>query len=364
MRVLITGGGTGGHCTPAIAVAEALRQTDPEVVITYVGRADGPESELVPAAGLDFAGLRLGSMGSSRVSSAPRLALRLPLVYREAARLVRRFRPQVVLATGGYVCVPVALAARRQRIPVLLLEQNMLPGRAVKWLASRAQVVASSFPGTQRHLPRARVVCTGNPVRLPFAELASRPQLPEAPPTLLVMGGSQGARHLNEVLLEAMPGLLGHIPQLTVVHLTGPIDHLQVVAAAQKAGLPVGERYQPSPFVSDVAERLAAASLVVMRAGGSSLAEVACLGRPMVLVPYPHAGEHQSANATPFDEAGAALVIPDHELTAELLEEAVLKVLGDPERWRAMASASASMARPRAALDVAAMLQQLAGSRG
>ncbi len=344
-------------------MAEALRKTDPEAVITYVGRADGPESGLVPLAGLDFAGLRLGSMGSSLMSSAPRLALRLPMVYREARRLVRRFRPEVVLATGGYVCVPVALAARRRGIPVLLLEQNMLPGRAVQWLAARVQKVATSFPGTAPHLPRATVICTGNPVRWSFAALADRPQLAEAPPTLLVMGGSQGARSLNEVLLEALPRLLQKIPQLTVVHLTGPTDHEQVVTAAQEAGLPLGGRYQPSPFVSDVAQRLAAASLVVMRAGGSSLAEVACLGRPMVLVPYPHAGEHQSANAEPYQQAGAALVIPDHELTAELLEESVGRVLGDSDRWRAMARASSSMARPRAAVDVAALLQELSAKK-
>jgi len=345
-------------------VAEALRQTDPQVVVTYVGRTDGPESRLVPSAGIDFAGLRLGSMGSSTVSSAPRLALRLPLVYREAARLVRRFRPQVVLATGGYVCVPVVLAARRHRIPVLLLEQNMLPGKAVRWLASRVQVVASSFPGTAAYLPRAKVICTGNPVRLAFAQLAERPQRPEVPPTLLVMGGSQGARHLNEVLLELLPVLLQRLPQLSVVHLTGPVDHQPVLAAAQAAGLPVGERYQVQPFVADVAKPLAAANLVVMRAGGSSLAEAACLGRPMVLVPYPHAGEHQTANARPFEESGAALVIADHELTAERLQAAVLKVLDDPEQWRLMARASASMARPWAAAEVAAQLRQLVGSRG
>jgi UDP-N-acetylglucosamine--N-acetylmuramyl-(pentapeptide) pyrophosphoryl-undecaprenol N-acetylglucosamine transferase len=342
-------------------VAEALRQTDPEVAITYVGRADGPEASLVPSAGIDFSGLRLGSMGSSPVSSAPRLALRLPLGYREAARLLRRFRPQVVLATGGYVCVPVALAARRRSLPVLILEQNLLPGRAVHWLAPRVQLVASSFPETAALLPRATVVCTGNPVRLSFAELAGRPQLPEAPPTLLVMGGSQGARRLNEVLLEALPSLLEAMPQLTVVHLTGPSDHDQVVAAATEAHLPVGGRYQPSPFVSDVADRLASASLVVMRAGGSSLAEVACLGRPMVLVPYPHAGEHQAANARPFEAVGAARVIADQDLTSELLEQTVRQVIQDPEVWRSMARASASMARPRAAFDVAARLHDLAG---
>jgi len=345
-------------------VAEALRQTDPEVVVNYVGRADGPEASLVPEAGLDFSGLRLGSMGSSARSSAPRLALRLPLAYGQAVRLVRRFQPQVVLATGGYVCVPVALAARRRRVPVVLLEQNMLPGRAVQWLSPRVQRVASSFPATAALLPRAKVVCTGNPVRTSFAALAGRPQLPEAPPTLLVMGGSQGARSLNEVLLEALPSLLKHLPQLKVVHLTGPTDFDQVVTVAEERGLPVGDAYQPSPFVTDVAERLAAASLVVMRAGGSSLAEVACLGRPMVLVPYPHASEHQSANAEPFEAAGAALLISDPDLTPELLEEAVLRVLGDPQRWATMARASSSMARPQAAQDVALLLQQLAQTRG
>ena len=342
-------------------MAEALRKTDPAVVISYVGRAGGPESELVSEAGIDFSGLRLGSMGSSAVSSAPRLALRLPIVYREAARLVRRFQPQVVLATGGYVCVPVALAARRRSIPVLLLEQNLLPGKAVQWLASRVRSVATSFPGTGAHLPRARVTCTGNPVREQFAALAEHPRPPQEPPNLLVMGGSQGARHLNEVLLEALPGLLRKCPQLTVAHLTGPTEYAQVEATAREAGLPVGDRYRPAPFVADVAEPLAASSLVVMRAGGSSLAEVACLGRPMVLVPYPHAGEHQSANALPFEQAGAALVVPDHELNAAKLERAVLAVLGDPRRWQEMAQASASMARPRAAADVAALLQQLAG---
>ena len=345
-------------------MAEALRQTDPEVVVNYVGRADGPEASLVPEAGLDFSGLRLGSMGSSARSSAPRLALRLPLAYGQAVRLVRRFQPQVVLATGGYVCVPVALAARRRRVPVVLLEQNMLPGRAVQWLSPRVQRVASSFPATAALLPRAKVVCTGNPVRTSFAALAGRPQLPEAPPTLLVMGGSQGARSLNEVLLEALPSLLKHLPQLKVVHLTGPTDFDQVVTVAEERGLPVGDAYQPSPFVTDVAERLAAASLVVMRAGGSSLAEVACLGRPMVLVPYPHASEHQSANAEPFEAAGAALLISDPDLTPELLEEAVLRVLGDPQRWATMARASSSMARPQAAQDVALLLQQLAQTRG
>jgi UDP-N-acetylglucosamine--N-acetylmuramyl-(pentapeptide) pyrophosphoryl-undecaprenol N-acetylglucosamine transferase len=344
-------------------VAEALRETDPALVLAYVGRASGPESELVPRAGIEFAGLHLGGIGPGSLGARPRLAPRLAFAYGQATRLVRRFRPDVVLATGGYVCVPVALAARQRRIPVLMLEQNALPGRAVRWLGSRVRAVATSFPGTAAFLPRAKVVCTGNPVRRPFAELAARPLPPEAPPTLLVMGGSQGARNLNEVLLEALLTLLQASPQIRVVHLTGPSDHPQVVAAAEAAGIRLGGRYQPLPFVSDVAERLAAASLVAMRAGGSSLAEVACVGRPMVLVPYPHAGEHQAANAQLFEEVGAARVVPDHELRASSFAEVALEIMGDPELRQRMASASSSMARPRAALDVAELLSRLAGQR-
>jgi UDP-N-acetylglucosamine--N-acetylmuramyl-(pentapeptide) pyrophosphoryl-undecaprenol N-acetylglucosamine transferase len=344
-------------------VAEALRETDPKLTLAYVGRASGPESELVPQAGIDFVGLHLGSLGPSAFGARPRLAGRLAVAFGQATRLVSRFRPDVVLATGGYVCVPVSMAARQRRIPVLMLEQNALPGRAVRWLGSWVRDVATSFPGTAAYLPRARVVCTGNPVRRPFAELAGRSTRPGAPHTLLVMGGSQGARNLNGVLLEALPTLLGASPQVRVVHLTGPSDHPQVVAAAGAAGIPLGDRYQPLPFVSDVAERLVAASLVAMRAGGSSLAEVACVGRPMVLVPYPHAGEHQAANAEIFEEAGAARVLPDHELRASRFAEVVLEIMGDPELCQRMASASSSMARPRAALDVAELLGRLADQR-
>ncbi|MGH7639859.1 MAG: UDP-N-acetylglucosamine--N-acetylmuramyl-(pentapeptide) pyrophosphoryl-undecaprenol N-acetylglucosamine transferase [Candidatus Dormibacteria bacterium] len=343
-------------------MAEALRRTDPQAVLAYVGRLGGPEARLVPRAGLTFYGLPLGSMGASPLSAAPRLALRLPLVQRRATLLVRRFRPEVVLATGGYVCVPVTLAARRRRIPVVLLEQNLLPGRAVRWLAGRVERVATSYTATQAYLPGARVEFTGNPVRQRFRELGERPAKPEAPHTLLVMGGSQGARRLNSVLLQALPRLLQRLPQLRVVHLTGVGEYAEVEERSRELGLLAGGRYQPLAFVPDVAERLAQASLVVMRAGGSSLAEVACLGRPMVLVPYPHAGEHQSANALPFQEAGAALVIDEAELGPERLEVAVLEILGDADRWQRMATASRALARPEAAAEVARWLVRL-GSR-
>lgn len=360
MRVLITGGGTGGHCTPAIAVAEALSQLDPQGKVTYVGRADGPESRLVPAAGLEFIGLSLGSMGSSRMTATPRLLTRMPLAYLQARQVMADFDPDVVLATGGYVSVPVAMVARRRGLPVVLLEQNRLPGRAVEWLARRAAVVATSFAGTAASLPGVRVICTGNPVRSEFSALAASASVPELFPVLLVMGGSQGARHLNQVLVEALPRLLAAVPQLQITHLTGPGDHQRVLAEVAALGLVEPRRYRALAFVDGMAPLIAGSGLVLMRAGGSSLAEVACLGKPMVLVPYPHAGNHQTANATPFVEAGAAVLAEDPGLTAETLIGEVTGIFGDPVTWERMARASSTMARPGAAGEVAQLLASVA----
>ncbi|HVB13850.1 MAG TPA: UDP-N-acetylglucosamine--N-acetylmuramyl-(pentapeptide) pyrophosphoryl-undecaprenol N-acetylglucosamine transferase [Candidatus Dormibacteraeota bacterium] len=346
-----------------MAVAEALSRTDPSCAVTYVGRAGGPEAGIVAEAGLDFVGLTLGSMGSSRLTATPRLLTRLPLAYAQASRVVSRFRPDVVLATGGYVSVPVALVAQRRHIPLLLLEQNALPGRAVSWLAGRASVVATSFPETVQHLVAARTVCTGNPVRAEFADLAA-PAIPtEAPPGLLVMGGSQGARHLNDLLLEALPQLMTSRPGMPIIHLTGPGDYSRVVRAAAALQLPHSALYQPLPFSDRMASLLARVGLVVMRAGGSSLAEAACLGKPMLLVPYPHAGNHQLANAIPFAEAGAAVVVDDSEMSAARLVTEVSGILGSPDRWARMAEASCGMARPGAAEAVGALLRELGRGR-
>ncbi len=340
-----------------MAVAEALLEADPAAVLRYVGRSGGPEAVLVPRAGLEFVGLSLGSMGSSPLTATPRLLTRLPLAYRQAARELARFRPQVVLATGGYVSAPLVLAARRRRLPVVLLEQNRLPGRAVRYLAQFASAVAVSFPDTGKLLPGSRSVFTGNPVRSVFT---GPPRPLPGTASVLVMGGSQGARHLNQVLLGALPRLLEAIPQMKVTHLTGAGDHPRVLAEARALGLGGDPRYQPLAFSDSVAELAAAADLVVMRAGGSSLAEMACLGRPLLLVPYPHAGNHQLANATAFVEGGAALLIEDHLLTTEGLGEALGLVLRDDARRAEMAAAAAALAHPLAAAEVATLLRSLA----
>ncbi len=341
-------------------MAEVLSSTEPPSAITYVGRTGGPEARIVAAAGIEFVGLSLGRMGSSRLTATPRLLTRLPLAYQQARQVISDFHPDVVLATGGYVSVPVALVARRRRIPLLLLEQNALPGRAVSWLARRASLVATSFPHTGQLLPGATVVCAGNPVRRQFWELAATDGPPEIPPAILIMGGSQGAVHLNDVVLEALPKLLGLGPQLSVVHLTGPRDHARVTRLARSLQLGDPSRYRCLAFSDQMAVELKTAGMVVMRAGASSLAEVACLGKPMVLVPYPHASNHQMANANPFAAAGAAVVVEDSEFTAERLLAEVARILFDGGSWERMSQASREMSRPGAAGAVAALLAGLA----
>ncbi len=296
------------------------------------------------------------------MSASLRLMPRLPRAYRQARRILIDFQPDVVLATGGYVCLPVVLAAARRAVPVVLLEQNRIPGRAIRRLASYAAVVATSFPETGAQLRARRVVCTGNPVRRAFVALAGRGTATSGHCHLLVMGGSQGARHLNEVLVAALPGLLATIPDLSVTHLTGAADHERVLASVRALALEQSPRYQALPFVTDVASRIAAAGLVLMRSGGSSLAEVACVGRPMLLVPYPHASGHQMRNAMPFVEAGAARLLPDQSLLPDTLRQAATDVLTGPAVWSRMAAASVSLGRPAAADRVAGLLAELASA--
>jgi len=213
-------------------VAEAPRETDSELTLAYVGRASGPESQLVPQAGIDFVGLHLGSLGPSAFGARPRLAGRLAVAFGQATRLVSRFRPDVVLATGGYVCVPVSMAARQRRIPVLMLEQNALPGRAVRWLGSWVRDVATSFPGTAAYLPRARVVCTGNPVRRPFAELAGRS-------TAVIY--TVGLFDLNDP--DQNPGMLHRLAQATggEAFLPGQLD--EVVDICERIAREIRNQY-------------------------------------------------------------------------------------------------------------------------
>lgn len=361
MRTVIAGGGTGGHLTPALAVAAALRRARPEAELLLVGRRGGIEEELVPAAGLPLRTLDVTGLDYSRPLHTAGAFARLPLAVASARRLLREFAPDVVVGAAGYVCVPVVLAARSLRIPTILLEQNAVPGRAVRLLAGGARAVAASFAQTAALLPRARVVHTGNPVRQQVLDALPAP-LPERPSHLLVMGGSQGARRINDAVSGAVRGLLEAHPELRVTHACGERDASWALPVRDSLPEEVRRRYTVEPFFDDVAARIATSDLVLMRAGGSSIAEVTVLGRPMLLVPYPHAGGHQWANAEPYATAGAARIIPDEELGATRLRREVEDVLTDVAAWRRMAEASRAAGIADAAERVVALIEEVAAA--
>ncbi len=310
------------------------------------------------AAGFRLETLRISGVDAGNAVSIARFATLLPAAVRSARRIIRDFHADVVVGGAGYVSVPVVLAARSLRVPVALLEQNAMPGRATRLLARRGSLVAAAFAQTATHLPRARVVHTGNPIR---AEVLATPvrELGERCERLLVMGGSQGARRINRAVAGCIEALLQHHPSLQVTHQTGVLDATEMQEAASRLPDEMRDRWRLSAFIDDVGAAISAADLVLMRAGGSSVAECAALGRPMILVPYQYAGDHQRFNAAPYVQAGAARLIPDEECDADRVAREVEALIDDPTAWRRMAAASAQLGRRDAAAQVVALLRRL-----
>ena len=360
MRLLIAGGGTGGHLFPGIAVAEEVKARGGEVL--FVGTARGLEVRLVPAAG--FALELIAVSGLKRVGPVAlvRGLARLPLALAQSVGIVRRFRPDVVLGVGGYASGPLVMAAALARRPTALLEQNSVPGFTNRTLGRFVKRAFIAFPEAAASFSPARVIQTGNPVRRVFLEAIGR--LTDAPasadgPRLLVVGGSQGARAVNDLVLGAMErwAAEGRVP--TLIHQTGPSDLERISAGYQRLG--VAGQATARPFLDDMVAALAAADLVIARAGAMTLAELAILGKPAILVPLPTAADdHQSRNAAAFADAGAALVLPQPHATAAQLADLAGQLLRDPARRQQMSVAMRALGRPAAAKEIVDCLAQIA----
>lgn len=361
MKVIVAGGGTGGHVYPGLALADRLR-SDHGAAVEFIGSPSGPEAQLVPDAGYPF----------HPVDAAPlyrevsRRAARAPFV---ALRSVRASRPflvgaDVVVGVGGYVSVPPGLAARRAHVPLVLHEQNAVPSLSNRLLARRAVAVGLTFEDARERMPgRAPATLTGNPVRASIlsvparrAELAAEarsafgfdPQLT----TVVVFGGSQGALHLDETIAGALP-LLADRHDLQFLVLTGA-DHAKVVAGPAAGGAP---RTHVLPFLDRMELAYAVADLAVTRSGATSIAEMTVCGIPMLLVPYPFATEnHQEANARELERTGAAAVELDTDLTAEGLANRITVLVDERERRGAMATASRAWGRPDADVALAELV--------
>jgi UDP-N-acetylglucosamine--N-acetylmuramyl-(pentapeptide) pyrophosphoryl-undecaprenol N-acetylglucosamine transferase len=363
MRLLIAGGGTGGHIYPALAVVGALRRRAADAEVAWLGGQRGLEASLVRDAGIPLRRLVVRSLRSvdrdiHLVLDPIRLAASVP----QAMAVLGRARPAAIFTTGGYVAIPVVIAARALGIPVLLWEGNRRPGRSARAISGLVRAVAVSFAATCGAFPR-RIACfeTGTPIRdLGGADRAAareRLGIPADASMVLVFGGSQAARRLNQAVATALPEL---VERRTVSHVTGDDDYAAALAARERLPPEVRDRYRPVPFLREaMADALAAADLVIGRAGASTLAEATALGLPLVVVPYPHAGGHQADNAASLAEAGAAILVPDEAFDGPALLAAAA-VLDDPPRLAAMGAASRRLGRPGAAEAVAEVLLALA----
>jgi UDP-N-acetylglucosamine--N-acetylmuramyl-(pentapeptide) pyrophosphoryl-undecaprenol N-acetylglucosamine transferase len=356
---VIAAGGTAGHVVPALAVADALVEAGAEV--SFIGTRERAEAKLVPAAGYEIDFLAVRGLDRRNPIKAAGAVLRAAGAVRVARRLLRERGAEAVLGGGGYVAAPAGLAALSLRLPVVLTEADSHLGLANRLLAPRARRVCLAFPIAGRDGDRYLV--TGRPV--PAAVLSAdrgraraRFGVAERDRCLLVMGGSQGARSINECAVEAFAEREGR--DFHVVHLAGRRDHAELRERLAHASH--GDRYTLLEYEPNLGDCLAACDLVLARSGGS-IFEVAAAGRPAVLVPYPHAtADHQSANAAWMAEAGAATIVADDEMSPARLAAEIGAVLGDEARLAAMAAASASLARPDAARRTAD--QVLEAARG
>ncbi len=359
LRVLIAGGGTGGHLYPGIAVARRFQSRYPDSEVAFVGAQGGLEARLLPREGLPFHALKVRPLkGRSRLAQITALGV-LGLRTLQAVGILRRMRPHLVVGTGGYVMAPALLAAALCRYPRVILEQNLLPGMAVRVLSRFAQRVFTSFAETADYLPGRPVVHTGTPVRPDICGLADVAPPPfEGRLHVLIFGGSQGARRINRAVLEALPLLSRHQQVLRLVHQTGEADLDGVARAYQRTRVQAEAR----AYLDDMASYYRWAHVVVCRAGASTLAELTACGKPSILVPYPYAADdHQRLNALAMQRQGAAQVILETQLSGTHLYEALRRLLTHPEDLRRQAAHSRRLGRPQAADEIVTACLQLVG---
>ena len=355
LRVLIAGGGTGGHIIPALAVAHEL-VTHHNAEVLFVGTQRGMEIRLVPEAGFNLRLIDVGPLKNVSLATRLRTLLRLPRSISDCKALLREFQPSVVFGVGGYASGPSMAAALRLHVPAMAFEPNAMPGLANRLVGKKVQAAAVNFPSAVKWFNNCEV--TGIPVRPEFFHLDP----PSArTPHLLVFGGSQGARIFNTRVPEVIPALLDAVPGLTVLHQTGT-RHLDQTRAAYAASCADPARVEILPFLDDMPQRFAAAHLVMARSGASTVAELAAAGKPSLLVPFAAAAdEHQKRNAEAMVDAGAALMLQetDLEVPGKLLGE-LTGLLTDPDRLARMAAAARTQAHPGAAERIASRLASLA----
>jgi UDP-N-acetylglucosamine--N-acetylmuramyl-(pentapeptide) pyrophosphoryl-undecaprenol N-acetylglucosamine transferase len=344
MRLLLAGGGTGGHLFPAIALAEQLKREEPQSEVLFVGTDKGLEARMLPELCWPLETIEMSGWAGLGFVARAKVLVKLVKSLGQSRAILKRFAPDIVVGVGGYASVPALLAAKTLGIPYLVHEQNAWPGLANRLLGCWSKRVCLSFSEADRAFNRSATVLTGNPVR---AAMEACPNISEEGLCLLVFGGSQGARAINRAVIAALPLLGEWRERLTIIHQSGQTDYEETERGYRDAGW---SNVDVQPFINDMAQAYARSTLIICRAGATTLAELTACGRPAVLVPYPHAAAgHQSINAQAMAAKGAALMMEEADLTPERLAQLISGLLHDRASLLSMASAAKGLSRRGAA---------------
>lgn len=355
MRVLIAAGGTGGHIYPGIAVAKEIMRRDEKSEVRFVGTARGLEQKLVPDAGFKLSLIESAGLKNVGLAGKLRGLWLLPKSFTAARRLIKEFKPDVVVGAGGYVTGSVLLMAALMKVPTLVLEPNALPGFTNRALARFIDKAAVTF---EEALPffRGKGVVTGNPVRREFFDIPAKSR-DATRFSLLIFGGSQGARGINNAMVAALKQLGEHRGVLNITHQTGELDYEIVRAGYEQAGW---QDADVRPYINDMMSEFARADLIISRAGATTCAELSAAGKAAIMIPLPTAADdHQRKNAEALQTAGAARMILQKDLTGEVLASEIAALLKEPERVTRMEEASRQLARGNAAAATVDLIESL-----
>jgi len=354
MAIIIAGGGTGGHLFPGIAIAEELLKRNPDNRVLFIGTNRGLEKKVLGRLGFELKTIDVEGLKGRGILRVFNSLLKIPGSLLESYRIIRSFRPDVVAGVGGYASGPAVLAARMMGIKTVIAEQNAVPGLTNRILGHFVHRIFVTFADSRYYFPEGKTAVTGNPVRISFLKEAKENQTlkakhPERPFTILIFGGSQGARAINRKVVESLDSLLTLRGDIHFIHQTGESDQQFVEEEYRKRGFSA-EVY---PFIIDMAETYTRADLLLCRAGATSLAEITAVGKASLLIPLPSAaGDHQTKNALLMEKAGATVMLPERSLNGPKLAQEIGRLYSERETIRKMEAASASLGRKDAASTI------------
>jgi UDP-N-acetylglucosamine--N-acetylmuramyl-(pentapeptide) pyrophosphoryl-undecaprenol N-acetylglucosamine transferase len=363
LSVIIAGGGTGGHVYPGIAIAEEFKRRNADTKVLFVGTERGLETKVVPREGFELELIEVAALKRVGFLTKIRSLWMLPRTFLAVRKLIQRVAPDVVIGVGGYASGPVVLMAAWMGVPTMVAEQNALPGFTNRVLARFVRAAAISFEEA-REFFGDKAEITGNPVRAEFFALADQPESAHRAVHVLITGGSQGARAVNNAVIAALPMLTGEKQRsegvrLTFTHQTGESDYDRVRAVYLENGI----KADVKPFMDRIVDEFACADLIICRAGATTVAELAAAGKPAILIPFPFAADdHQRKNAEAFENAGAGQMILQAELTPERLVKELLWLARSPQQLKRMAEASRRLAHPNAAAQVVDLAMKISSS--